>query len=557
MTHNNILSGVLASVLLFAGQLAGPLFAENFTANGAPEELARVLAGELSDEDALAQTFMFGWRDIGSGPSELIQQWITRRHIGGVKVFGWNTSDILQLARTIGVFQREALRNPSNVPLFVATDQEGGLVRHVKDLTSDTPGAMAIGASGFPEDAYRAGFHIGRELATLGINMNFAPTVDLYTNHNSLLISSRSFGDDPVKTGVLGAAFARGQLAAGIIPTAKHFPGHGDTALDSHGVLPRIDADFKTLWERELVPYRLLAKEGIPAVMSGHIAFPNTDARMTPASLSPYFLTEILREKIGFRGLVITDDLSMNGATLSAGSLWQAAKEALLAGNDVIMISSTPELNSPVWVNLLDAMRREPVFRARVRDAAARILTAKLRHLRGEGAVPFIPDLDKVRTEIPDKEGSVFFQDLAARSVTFAINKDDVFPLSRQKAGRVLLAGQSLDFFEIGKLAYDNAPAWWYTSDNTGGLLPRAAAADTVIFYLETSEGINVLRSIRPLGKRVIVLSVLSPAYLTAIPWVDGAIAVYSDSYESLVAGFSAILGRFEPNGALPFVLDR
>jgi beta-N-acetylhexosaminidase len=547
----------IVRAFLFVFALAAPLAAQNFNDTRSPDALARIIIEAMSDEDALAQTFMFGWRDIGTGPSELIQQWIMRRHIGGVKVFGWNTSDIVQLARTVGTFQREAQRNPANIPLFVATDQEGGLVRHVKDSTSETPGAMAIGASGFPEDAYRSGFHIGRELAALGINMNFAPTVDLYTNHNSLLIGSRSFGDDPVKTGVLGAAFARGQLAAGIIPTAKHFPGHGDTALDSHGVLPRIDADFETLWERELVPYRILAKEGIPAVMSGHIAFPNTDAKMMPASLSPYFLTEILRKKIGFRGLVITDDLSMNGATLSAGSLWQAAKDALLAGNDVIMISSTPELNSPVWVNLLDAMRGEPAFRARVRDAAERIITVKLRYLRGDGAVPAVPDLNKVRELIPDREGTFFFQDLAARSVTFAIQKDDVFPLSPQKAGRVLLAGQSLDFFKIGKLAYNNAPAWWYTADNIRELLPRAASVDTVIFYLETSEGINVLRSIRTLGKRVIVLSVLSPASLKAIPWVDGAIAVYSDSYESLVAGFSAILGRFEPNGSLPFDLER
>jgi beta-N-acetylhexosaminidase len=535
--------------------LAGPLGALSFTDGKAPHELARALVEAMSDEDALAQTFMFGWRDIGSGPSELIQLWITRRHIGGVKVFGWNTSDISQLARTVGTFQRAALRNATNIPLFVATDQEGGLVRHVKDSTSDTPGAMAIGASGFPEDAYRAGFHIGRELAVLGINMNFAPTVDLFTNHNSLLISSRSFGDDPVKTGILAAAFSRGQLAAGVIPTAKHFPGHGDTALESHGVLPRIDADFDTLWERELVPYRILAKERIPAVMSGHIAFPNTEARLTPASLSPYFLTEILRDKIEFQGLVVTDDLSMNGATLSSGSLWQAAKDALLAGNDVIMISGTPEFDSPIWVNLLAAMRRESAFRARVRDAAEKVLTTKLTYMRDDAAAPYIPDLDRVRTDIPDKEGTLFFQDLAARSVTFAIKKDGVFPLIPQKAGRVLLAGQSIDFFKVGKLAYDDAPAWWYTADNIAALIPRAAASDTVIFYLETSEGIDVLRSIRSLGKRVIVLSVLSPAYLKSIPWVDDAIAVYSDSYESMIAGFSAILGRFTPTGSLPFQL--
>ncbi|MDR2865363.1 MAG: glycoside hydrolase family 3 protein [Spirochaetaceae bacterium] len=541
--------------LFFIAMLIPRLEAQSFQDEKDPWDLARALIERMSDEDALAQTFMLGWFDTGQGPSDLIQEWITKRNVGGVKVFGWNTSDIEKLSLTIGNFQREALRRNPHIPLFVATDQEGGFVRHVKDLTSDTPGAMAIGASGFPEDAYRSGLYIGRELAALGINMNFAPTVDLYTNHNSALIGSRAFGDDPVKAGILGAAFVRGQLAAGIIPTAKHFPGHGDTALDSHGVLPRINADFQTLWERELVPYRMLVKEGIPAVMSGHIAFPNTQAKMMPASLSPYFLTEILREKIGFQGLIITDDLSMNGATTSAGSLWIAAKAALSAGNDVIMISRTPELNAPIWVNLLDAMHKEPDFRARVRDAATKVLFIKLKHLKGERALPHIPDVSKVKQNVPDKEGAPFFQDLAARSVTIVQEKPGLFPIPREKARNILLAGQNLDFFNIGRLAYPSVPRYWYTAPVSAEFLSMARSADIIIFYLEKSEGIDVLRAIKPLGKKVIVLSVLSPAYLEAVPWVDGAIAVYSNSYESLIAGFSAILGKIKAEGRLPFTL--
>ncbi|MDR3324409.1 MAG: glycoside hydrolase family 3 protein [Spirochaetaceae bacterium] len=543
---------VFCAVLLL---LAASAFGLSFTDKGDSAELSRELVAAMSDEDALAQTFMLGWVEMEAGPSALIQEWIARRHIGGVKVFGWNTADGERLARTVGAFQRSSMSGAPGVPLFVATDQEGGLVRHVKDLTSDTPGAMAIGASGFPEDAYRAGLYIGRELALLGINMNFAPAVDLYTNHRSLLISSRSFGDDPTKAGILGAAFARGQLAAGIVPTAKHFPGHGDTALDSHGVLPRIGADFETLWERELVPYRMLAKEGIPAIMSGHIAFPNTQAGTTPASLSPYFLGEVLRDRIGFRGLVITDDLSMNGATSGSGSLWITAKDALLAGNDLIMMSRTPALDAPIWVNLLDAMRKEPAFRARVRDAAGKILEAKLEHLRGGNAVPPVPDLNKVRAGVPDQEGVRFFQDLAARSVTIIEKEAGLFPIPAGNARRILLAGQNLDFFAIGRLAYPAVPRYWYTAPASGEFLAMARAADIVIFYLETEEGIDVLRAIRPLGKKLVVLSVLSPAYLEAVPWVDGAVAVYSNSHESLVAGFSAILGKIGAAGALPFTL--
>jgi beta-N-acetylhexosaminidase len=548
---------LLVWIALAGGLLrAESALALNFFDEEDPEQLAAALLDAMSDEDTLAQTFMLGWRDVGGVPSPLIQEWISRRHIGSVKVFGWNTSDTPQLARNIGAFQRLASRNPYETPLLVATDQEGGLVRHVKGDTIDTPGAMAIGASGFPEDAYKSGYYIGRELAALGINMNFAPTVDLYTNHSSVLIGPRSFGDNPEYAGIMGIAFARGILAAGVIPTAKHFPGHGDTALDSHGVLPSIDATFEVLWNRELVPYRMIAKARLPAVMSGHIAFPNTESKDAPASLSLWFLDEILRNRIGFEGLLITDDLIMNGATMSAGSLSLAAKQALLAGNDIIMMSTTPALDDPVWVNLLQAMRLEPEFRLRVRDAALRVITAKLKYLRGKEAVPLIPDMERLRTAIPDREGALFFQELAARSVTLIKDDKGLLPLTGEKAGNLFLAGQNLDFFALGKKYFSNVASYWYSAPVSADLMQRAARSDTIIFYLSNDEGLEVLRSLRPLGKKIIVLSVLSPAYLNQVPWVDAAIAVYGTSADSLLAGFSVILGSIPAGGAIPFTLN-
>jgi beta-N-acetylhexosaminidase len=543
------------SCLLFAAVNG---FAINFFDDGDAEALAATLVDAMSDEDALAQTFMLGWRDGADGsPSALIQEWIERRRIGAVKVFGWNTADTPRLARNIGLFQRLAARNPYSTPLLVATDQEGGLVRHVKGDTSDTPGAMAIGASGFPEDSYRSGYYIGRELSVLGINMNFAPTVDLYTNHGSVLIGPRSFGESPEYAGLMGIAFARGLLAAGVIPTAKHFPGHGDTELDSHGVLPSIAASFDVLWNRELVPYRMLAKDRIPAVMSGHIAFPNTEAAAAPASLSPWFLGEVLRNRIGFRGLVVTDDMIMNGVKIGAGSLSLAAKQALAAGNDIIMMSSTPALDDPVWVDLLQAMRTERDFRARVRDAARRVVEVKLRYLRGETTVPLIPDMARVRGDLPDREGAAFFQGLAARSVTLVKDNKDLIPLSAEKAGRLFLAGQNLDFFALGKKYFSGVASYWYSAPVSDDMIQRVRRADTIIFYLSDSEGIAVLRGLRHLGKKIIVLSVLSPAYLGEVPWVDAAVAVYGNSQDSLAAGFSVILGKIPAQGAVPFTLNR
>lgn len=532
----------------------------DFTSVSADLAGAEALLARMSAEEILAQTFMLGW--IGTEPSPLILKWIAERRIGGVKIFGWNTDDTRQLAETVGRMQEAAGASPLKVPLFVATDQEGGWIRHVKGATSETPGNMAIGASGYPKDAVLAGYYIGREIAALGVNMNFAPTVDIYTNRDSVLIGPRAFGDDPVLVAVLGSAFAKGLERAGIIATAKHFPGHGDTELDSHGVLPFIDADWQTLWDRELVPYRMLAKEGVPAIMSGHLAFPRTPGGNEPASLSKWFLTDILRGTIGFRGLIITDDLLMNGATMSAGSLSRAAKRALEAGNDVVMFSKTPLLEDAVWTNLLWAYRNEKPFRDRVRDAALRSLRLKLERLRGPNAPPLVPDPEETAKRVPDPEGKAFFLGLAARSVTLIGGA--ALPLQVSDHERLLLAGQFDAFFAAGKTYYPNAEEYRFSylpfdkpvPAEQAELLRRARNADRVVICVANPAALALLQALRGLGKPVYVLSALTPVYLDQASWVDAALAVYSYAPESFAAGFAALAGRIRAHGVLPFPLD-
>jgi beta-N-acetylhexosaminidase len=552
----------LAFLCLFGLVLSPLLFSLSFFDEVDDKILAQRIVNAMSNEQALAQCFMLGW--VGAEPSPLILNWIRERNIGGVKIFGWNTDDTRRLAQTVGSLQTHALNTPFAIPLFVATDQEGGWIRHVKGATSETPGNMAIGASGFPMDAYLSGLYIGRELSLLGINMNFAPTIDLFTAKDSYLIGPRSFGMDPVQVGILGAAFARGHEVSGVIPTAKHFPGHGDTHLDSHGVLPRIDISFETLWQRELIPYRLMIRQGIPAIMSGHLAFPNTYSRETPASLSSWFLQNILRDQMGFQGLIITDDLMMNGATNYAGSLSEAAKRAMIAGNDIIMLSQTPNMFDRIWTYLLLSMREERDFHDRVRDAARRILESKLKYLKGDNRVPFVPDLKRVDEELPDPEGAAFFLNLAARSVTIVKDAGNsgelVFPLNPEKAGIVLLAGRYDDFFSVGARAFPKAQIHRTQSRNAGNfaaeLLLAAQNVDTVIFCLSDAEELRLLQNLRGLGKRVIVFSILSPIHIEEALWADGILAVYSYAPDSFIAGFSAILGRIHAGGRLPFPLN-
>jgi len=534
--------------------IVSPLFSLSFNDTGSPEELAASIEKAMTDEQALAQVFMLGW--VGEEPSPIIMDWIRVRNIGGVKIFGWNTADTTKLAKTVGELQKASLEGPFNIPLIIATDQEGGWIRHVKGSTSETPGNMAIGAASYPRDAYLSGYYIGKELALLGINMNFAPTVDVFSNRDSSLIGPRAFGSDPVKAGILGAAFMKGQLAAGIIPTAKHFPGHGDTDLDSHGVLPKINISFEVLWERELVPYRMLVTEGVPVVMSGHLAFPLTQAKDTPASLSSWLLNDLLRDKIGFKGVVITDDLMMTGATSFLGSLSRTAKQALAAGNDIIMLSNTPLLYDPVWTLLINSMKEEESFRAAVRSAARRTLELKLKYLRGKGSVPYIPDPARVEAGISDHEGAVFFLNLAARSVTIVKPSpaDSVFPVTKENAGRVLLAGKFGDFFSYGRTAFPDAALYRYGgAGDADAFISLARNADTVIFCLSDTADLRLLRNIQQLNKKVIVFSVLNPAYIESVPWVSGAVAVYSYAPESFAAGFSAIIGRIPAHGILPY----
>lgn len=519
--------------------------------------LADELVTRMSDSELLAQMYMFGW--AGLMPSDAVISWVEERGIGSVKIFGWNTDDVHQVAQSVILLQEKAQNRPFKIPLYVATDQEGGWIRHVKGETSDTPGNLAIGASGYPSDAYYSGFYIGREMRALGINMNFAPTVDVYSNIDSTVIGPRSFGANPEHVGVLGAAFSAGSLAAGVLSTAKHFPGHGDTSLDSHGRLPLINISRKTLDERELVPFKYLAAEKIPAIMSGHLAFPQITGNGEPASLSKTFLTDMLRNEIGYEGLIITDDMMMNGASTYAGSVSNAFRMAIEAGNDILCSSKTAPLNDPLWRNNLTLMQTSAEFRHIVISAARRILLSKLNYFKSPKAVPLFPDLKKIDESLPDPEGKTFFLEQACRSVT--VYKQGEFPYRPETAGRVLIASAFPQFAEEGKKRYPKADAFYFKYlipaedfDQTAQNLRAAARnADTVIIYVLNPDSARLAQNLRATGKRVIVVSGLTPVYvLKNFEWAQSVLLIYSYSPYSFEAAFAALCGDFTPQGILP-----
>ncbi len=544
-----------ASAALLLAALAGRAWGLGFFDPGPPASLASRIADAMTDDELLGQVFFLGYQ--GVGPSAEIQHWIKDHSIGGVKLFPRNVSDLTSLARDVALMQRLAERGRFHVPLFVATDQEGGWVRQIKDETSISPGNLALGAVGAPEDSFLTGYYLGRELAALGINMDFAPTADVYSNPEASVIGPRSFGSDPSETGLLSAAYARGMQKAGVITTAKHFPGHGSADKDSHGRLPRIDVTLSQLLDRDLVPYRILIAEGIPAVMTGHLAFPRILGNLTPASLSPFFLQSVLRDRLGFKGMIITDDMEMDGVLTGGLTTPSACRRALEAGNDMVLISHTPATQARTWDELFKTMRHDAAFRAAVKGSVRRVLETKLRFFR-DGSSLLIPDPDRVASLVPAAGALDFFTQSATRAVT-AISSAQV-PFRPAQGRRILLAGQFQDFMSEGLRRYPRAETFlfpfmpFYVARREDRAAMRALAGryDTIVFCLANFNSLDVLKELQGMAKNVVVISALSPVYLQEVPWVTTAIAVYGDGKDSFRAGFAALAGDFTPTGTLP-----
>ncbi|MBN1837859.1 MAG: glycoside hydrolase family 3 protein, partial [Spirochaetales bacterium] len=328
------------------------------------------LIASMSDDELLGQVFMVGY--VGHRPSPEVLRWVAQRNLGGVKIFSRNVDTLSRLAESIRTLQRAAAGTRLGIPLLVSTDQEGGWVRHIKGETSVTPGNIALGAAGLPQDALLTGYYIGLELRALGINMNFAPTIDVYTNPSATVIGPRAFSSDPSSTATLALAYYQGLSRSGVIATAKHFPGHGQADKDSHGALPVVHLTMDELWKRELLPYRILISEGIPAIMSGHLAYPEILGDLTPSSRSPLLIEELLRQRMGFEGVLVTDDMEMNGALSGGVTTAQASLEALMAGNDMILVSHTPRVQEQTWELLRRTLAQDPGFKARVEQSVRR-----------------------------------------------------------------------------------------------------------------------------------------------------------------------------------------
>lgn len=364
---------------------------------------------------------------------------IAKYHVGGIIYFAWahNTRDPHQIADLSNGIQRAALARRTRIPLLISTDQEHGIVARVGRPATLLPGAMALGAGAFrrgSRDAQEAARIAGTELGALGIRQNYAPDADVNVDPANPVIGVRSFGSVPESVAALVAAQVRGYQGAGIATAAKHFPGHGDTRDDSHQQLPYIDHTREEWSALDAPPFRAAIAAGIDSIMTAHIVVPALDPAEDPATLSHPILTGILREELGYRGVVVTDSLGMQGVRTKYGDD-RVPVLALKAGCDQLL--NPPNLDL-AWHAVLAAVRGGELTEARLDESILRILQLKVR--RGMFDRPYVTHRGVDRT-VGIRRHLAAADRIADATTTLLANEGKLLPLSRRRHRRVLVVG--------------------------------------------------------------------------------------------------------------------
>lgn len=582
------------------------------------------MVSRMTLRDKIAQMMMVSFRywdeelPVGEKPTnftimnEQVAQIVENYHLGAVIYFAQNLEETKQSYELTMELQKAAVKN-GGIPMLICADQEGGLVYRLKTGTA-LPGNMALGATANSGYSYIAGQIIGSELSTIGVNTNLAPVVDVNNNANNPVIGLRSYSDDPNVVGEMASMAIVGMGEYDVVSCAKHFPGHGDTAVDSHYGLPTVDKSLEELLTCELVPYKALIKQGVDMIMTAHILYPELEKdamysfktgkeEALPATMSDDIITGLLKKELGFGGIVVTDAMNMEGITNSWDPI-QAVVNAIGAGVDMICmpcsLSSSKDIGAleSIIAGVETSVQAGDIPMSRIDDAVTRILKVKQKHGILEWSASNYSE-EKALTTV----GSDFHRELerqmAASAVTVVQNKNNTLPLNLNKKSKVLIM-----------VPYENEKAQMLMGWNrakAAGLVPEGAQvrsvrfdkntvlktykkdiqwADTVILLSEISNVtkmngkswesaylLEVISYAESSGKITIVQSVDKPYDVQSYPWADAVLAVYGskgssvDPTEALVggitktemacgpniiAGMEVILGTFGAKGTLP-----
>ncbi|WP_422485294.1 beta-N-acetylhexosaminidase [Gudongella sp. DL1XJH-153] len=334
------------------------------------EELLGEIVEGMSIEEKIGQLIMAGID--GTEISDRERSLLNDYRIGGFILFARNISDE-EGTRDLLDSLKEA-NSEHSIPLFLAVDEEGGVVTRLSGIYGNLPPQSRLGESGDPELAYKYGSIQGEKLKRLGLNVNFSPVLDVNSNPDNPVIGNRSLSEEPELVAQLGIQVSKGIADQGIVPVGKHYPGHGDTDVDSHTLLPVIEKSKEELLEMELLPFQRAIDEGLPAIMVGHLLVASLDEK--PASLSKPIIEGLLREEQGFGGVVFSDDLTM-GAITNSMNASDAAVEFIVAGGDVALICHGEDQVVETFDSMMSAWERGYLVEDEINDKVIRILKLK------------------------------------------------------------------------------------------------------------------------------------------------------------------------------------
>ncbi|MFG2647122.1 glycoside hydrolase family 3 protein [Streptomyces sp. NPDC048436] len=504
---------------------------------------------------------------------------VAKYHLGGIIYFGWahNTRAPHQIADLSNGIQRAALtpdapeQSPTaRIPLLISTDQEHGAVARVGIPATLLPGAMALGAAGSQATARKAARIAGTELRALGIRQNYAPVADVNVNPANPVIGVRSFGSDPEAVAGLVAAQVKGYQGADIASTAKHFPGHGDTKDDSHSQLPYIH-HTREQWETlDAPPFRAAVAAGIDSIMTAHIVVPALDPAEDPATLSHPILTGILREELGYDGVVVTDSLGMQGVRTKYGDD-RVPVLALKAGVDQLLNPPKPEI---AWNAVLQAVRDGELTEERLDASLLRILRLKAKlDLFSD---PYVTSRGVDRT-VGTRAHLAAADRIAEETTTLLLNKDGLLPLSRRTRRNVLVVGAdpaspsgttgpptTILGRELTDLGFSPTVLPTGTAPSAAKIAEAVAAAagkDAVLVGTYNvgagSAQVALVRALVATGVPVIALAIRNPYDVARLPAVGASLAAYCWTDVELRAAVRVIAGRAEPHGRLPVPVQR
>lgn len=517
----------------------------------------------LSLVQKIGQMLIGGFQGTTFGPDA--GSAIESGHLGGLIFFRWNLGEVDQVRRLTAEMQNLAL-DSVGLPLFLAIDQEGGAVSRLTHPASLVPSAMAIGATGDGTNAEACAAILASHLAQLGFNVNFGSVLDVNTNAWNPVIGTRSYGDSPALVAEMGTAAIRAHHPYGVLATAKHFPGHGDTFADSHRALPVVHHQWDRLQMVELPPFQAAIDAGVDMVLTSHVVFPSLDVSCCPATLSPRILKGLLREKMGFQGLVVSDAIEMDAIAHHYG-VAEAAVQAARAGVDLILSVADRAGQEEIFWALLTAVEDGTIPVGDIDASVARILRAKYR---------LLPSSAGMKDEgLSPQTNRRLIQEIAQQSITLVRDREGLLPFRLEPSQRLGLLDLQASHFSPVEDGCGESPAGLLIRryhPNTVSVVVeeanpeapetiRTLAAESDVLLVITRSAIrhpsqaSFARQILRTGKPTALLAARSPYDLLAFPKAPCFVASYCDQPCSLEAAIDALFGKSRFRGRLPVAL--